>query len=75
MFGSVVRGMSTLYSNIDVAVFSDQFSNNILDNLNLIGAVNIRYPEIEIHPYPISQYLDDGFMMDEIWENGINIML
>lgn len=75
MFGLVVSGMSTLYSNIDVAFSSDQFSNNILDNVNLIGAVNIRYPEIEIHPYPNSQYLQAGFMMDEIWENGINIML
>lgn len=73
LFGSVASGTATPYSDIDVALFSDQFTNNILENLDLIGAVNIRYPEIEVHPYPTSQYSQDSFMMDEIRQKGINI--
>ena len=56
LFGSSANGMAGKNSDIDIALFSDNFSDNILSNLDIIGSVNIRYPEIDVHTYP-SKYL------------------
>lgn len=75
LFGSVAKETATQYSDIDVALFSEQFSDNILDNLQLIGTVNILFPEIEVHAFPKEQFFKDGILMDEIRKTGIEILL
>ena len=37
LFGSVAKGKASVDSDIDLALFSDSFSNNILKNIDLLG--------------------------------------
>lgn len=73
LFGSVATGRNSEDSDIDLALFSSSFTNNILNNLDLIAKVNIHFPDIEVHAYPTERYGQDGMLMDEIRRTGIEI--
>jgi predicted nucleotidyltransferase len=73
LFGSVVKGKADEFSDIDVALFSKDFTDNILMNLDLIGPVNIHFPNIDVHTYSSKSYNKKGFIMDEIRSTGIVI--
>ncbi len=73
LFGSFANGNANENSDIDLALFSDKFSDNILDNLDIIGLVNIRYPDIDVHAYPTSYYKKNGILMEQIRKTGIEI--
>jgi predicted nucleotidyltransferase len=75
IFGSAIQGKATENSDIDLALFSDKFSDNILNNLDMIGPVNIRFPEIDVHTYPLKQYKQKGIIMDQIKKTGIEIKI
>jgi len=70
IFGSVVKGNLHEWSDIDLLMVSDQFNENIFDNLKLYSKINIKYPLIETHPYPTSYYKNgDGFISEMIKES------
>jgi len=73
LFGSMVKGKVNDESDIDLALFSEQFTDNILTNLDLIGPINIHYPDIDVHTYPSDYYLQKDLMMEEIRKTGIEI--
>lgn len=73
LFGSVARGKATSDSDIDLALFSDSFSNNILKNIDLLGKVLIHYPELDVHTFPSHNQKKDSMMEDEIKKTGIAI--
>lgn len=73
LFGSFANGNANEYSDIDLALFSDKFSENILDNLDIIGKVNIRYPDIDVHTYPSYSYNGNGILIEQIRKTGIEI--
>ena len=75
LFGSAANGKITEYSDIDLALFSEKFSNNILANIDLIGSVNIRYPDIDVHTYPSAYYKKKGFLMEQFKKTGIEIKI
>ena len=75
LFGSAVKGMATEYSDIDLALFSDKFSDNILKNIDLNGRVNIRFPDIDVHTFPTVYYNKKGILIDQIRKTGIEIKL
>lgn len=74
VFGSVIKGNQNEYSDIDVALFSSKFSDNILKNLDLIGKVNIRFPEIDAHTYPLSHFGKNEILLEQIMQTGIEIV-
>ncbi len=73
LFGSVINGKATELSDIDLALFSEKFSDDILKNLDLVGSVNIHFPNIDVHTYPTSRYKQEGLLMDQIIETGLEI--
>ena len=75
LFGSVVQCKATENSDIDLALFSDNFGDNILNNLDIIGSVNIRFPDIDVHTYPSSYYKEDGIMIEQIIKTGVEIKI
>ncbi len=75
LFGSALSDKSDEYSDIDLALFSNNFSNNILENLDLIAMINIRFPELDIHTYPTSAFAGKGILLDEIKKTGLEIKL
>ncbi len=73
LFGSAAKGLTHEWSDIDLLLISDQFGDNIFDNLKLYSMINIKYPILETHPYPTKYYYEgDAFIM-EISKESIEI--
>jgi predicted nucleotidyltransferase len=72
IFGSVAKGKIDEWSDIDLLLISDQFTDNIFENLKLYSKINIKYPVIETHPYPTSSYKENAFI-NEITKESIEI--
>ena len=75
LFGSVLTGKSNEESDIDLALFSGNFTDNILQNLEQVAMVNIRFPDLDIHTYPTNDYTGRGLLLDEIKKTGLEIEL
>ena len=75
LFGSVLTGKDNENSDIDLALFSTNFTDNILENLDLIAMANIRFPDLDIHTYPTIAYAGKGLLLDEIKRTGLEIQL
>jgi predicted nucleotidyltransferase len=73
LFGSAVKGMTHEWSDIDLLLISDQFGDNIFDNLKLYSRINIKYPIIETHPYPTSYFYEGDPFIKEISREGVEI--
>lgn len=73
LFGSYVKDKAHEWSDIDLLLISDQFGDNIFDNLKLYSKINIKYPIIETHPYPTRYYIEGGDFISEISKEGIEI--
>jgi predicted nucleotidyltransferase len=75
LFGSAITGKASEYSDIDLALFSGNFTDNILQNLDEIAMINIRFPDLDIHTYPTNAYAGKGMLLDEIKRTGLEIKL
>jgi predicted nucleotidyltransferase len=73
LFGSSLSGKIHESSDIDLALFSGSFTDNILLNLDQIAMVNIRFPELDVHTYPTTSYNGSGMLLDEIKKNGMEM--
>jgi len=75
LFGSIVKGTIHEGSDIDLILVSDEFNDNIFDNLNKYSKINIKYPIIETHPYPTDYFNSGDDFINEILKNSIDIEL
>ncbi len=73
LFGSAAKNISHEWSDIDLLLVSDQFSDNVFENLNLYAKINIKYPAIETHPYPTKYYYEGDDFIKEISKESIEI--
>jgi predicted nucleotidyltransferase len=73
IFGSAASNVTHSWSDIDLLIISDQFGDNIFDNLKLYAKINKKYPLIETHPYPTEQYKQGNDFIMEIAKNSIDI--
>ena len=71
LFGSTVSSGAKEYSDIDLALFSDSFGDNVLKNIDLIGKVAIRFPDMDVHTFSNSSFESDSVMVHEIKKTGI----
>ena len=74
LFGSAARDMTHEWSDIDLLLISDQFGNNVFDNLKLYSKINIKYPVIETHPYPTKYYYEGDAFINEISKESVEIL-
>jgi predicted nucleotidyltransferase len=74
IFGSVAKGNMHEWSDIDLLLISDQFNENVFDNLKLYSKINVRYPIIETHPYPTSYYKNGDSFIDEVTKESIELV-
>jgi predicted nucleotidyltransferase len=77
LFGSQASGKADSNSDIDVALFSNEFKGNPIADWNRLTKTiisNRKFFKIEPHPYPASYYKDetDPFV-GEIKRTGIEI--
>ncbi len=73
LFGSFAKGDIHESSDIDLLVISDQFTDNIFDNIRMFAKANIKFPIIEVHPYPTSYYLSGDDFIKEIENESLVI--
>lgn len=73
LFGSTVKNQAHEWSDIDLLLISDQFGDNIFDNLKLYSRINIKYPIIETHPYPTTYFKEGNPFIQEICKESIEI--
>ncbi|MEA1875248.1 MAG: nucleotidyltransferase domain-containing protein [Bacteroidota bacterium] len=74
LFGSAARDMTHEWSDIDLLLISDQFGDNVFDNLKLYSKINIKYPVIETHPYPTKYYYEGDAFISEISKESVEIV-
>ncbi|RPH32760.1 MAG: nucleotidyltransferase domain-containing protein [Bacteroidales bacterium] len=73
LFGSTAKNKAHEWSDIDLLLISDQFGDNIFENLKLYSRINIKYPIIETHPYPTKYYKEGDDFIKEISKESIEI--
>lgn len=73
LFGSYAKGNPHKYSDIDLAVFSPQFSGNPFEN-NMVIRFTKRLPQMQLHLYPIKEYYENNFIQ-EIKKYAIDLTL
>lgn len=73
IFGSVAKGNIHEWSDIDLLLISDQFSENIFDNLKLYSKINVKYPIIETHPYPTAYYKNGDSFIEQVTKESIEL--
>jgi predicted nucleotidyltransferase len=73
LFGSYAKDKAHEWSDIDLLLVSDQFGDNLFENLKLYSKINIRYPNIETHPYPTQYYQAGDDFLTEILKEGVEI--
>ena len=73
IFGSVASDKLHEWSDVDLLLISDQFGDNVFENLKLYSKINIKYPNIETHPYPTNYYIDGDSFIDAVIKDSIEI--
>ncbi|HAM98891.1 MAG TPA: hypothetical protein DCQ26_09815 [Marinilabiliales bacterium] len=73
IFGSVVKGNIHEWSDIDLLLISDQFTENVFDNLKLYSKINAKYPVIETHPYPTDYYKKGDSFIEQVTRESIEL--
>lgn len=73
LFGSVVNGIITPTSDIDVMLVSDQFGYSRLKNAQLIVRIQKHYYLIEAHTYPTEYFEKGDPFINEVLKTGIEI--
>ena len=71
LFGSYAKGNPHAYSDIDLAVFSPQFSPNPFENNKTIRFTK-RLPQMQLHLYPSKEY-DEDFFVQEIKKHAVDL--
>ncbi len=74
LFGSVAKNTAHEWSDIDLLLISDQFGDNVFENLKLYSKINLKYPIIETHPYPTNYYLKGDEFLNAISKEGIDLL-
>ena len=73
LFGSAVRGETTVYSDIDLLLVSDSFGYDKWENAKLIAPINKHFSIIDAHTFPTEYYLQGDPIINEIKKTGIEI--
>ena len=74
LFGSYVRGNIHVDSDIDIAVVSDSFTGDPIDDLTMLLILKSRIDNrIEPHPFLPEDFTTDNPFVKEIIESGIRI--
>ena len=73
LFGSYATDKFTDDSDIDIAVFSNLFSDNPISNVDLIANAWIQFPLLDIKTFHTSDFERDSLILEEVKKNGIEI--
>lgn len=75
IFGSYAKGNQNEFSDIDIALISDQFTGNRYLDRNLVREITLNVSNlIEIMPFTSEEFNSSNPFANEIMETGIRIM-
>jgi predicted nucleotidyltransferase len=75
VFGSYAKGQQTEWSDIDVALVSDQFEGNRFYDYHKLSPFLIKVDySLEVHPFRPEDFTKDNPFVEEIIETGIQIV-
>jgi len=75
LFGSYANGKADEFSDIDIVLVSDQFTDNSYFNWKMLVPVNVKFVDIEPHPFSSSYFRKGDPFIDEIKKTGIEIKI
>ncbi len=70
LFGSMVKGTAHEYSDIDLAVWSKNFTNNYFFNIEKTASLKRRFKNIELHPFTENDTAENNPFIEEIETTG-----
>jgi len=73
LFGSVAKNEQREFSDIDIALISDEFTKNFIANSRLTSKINIKYPLIEVHHFNSDYFKQGDPFINEINTTGFEI--
>ena len=74
LFGSVARDEANEDSDIDLALFSKQFSENVFLNIDMIFPAYKDFNNLDLKFYNSDEFEKGGLLLDEIKQTGIEIL-
>jgi len=75
LFGSVVNGKNTKYSDIDLAIVSDSFTGCRYDDRVKLNPYILKInTNVEVHPFTAREFKVDNPFAKEIMKNGERIL-
>ena len=73
LFGSYAKGIQHEGSDIDLALVSDSFTINFIENNHKTALINYQFPDIEVHHFNTQIFTNDDPFINEIKKTGIRI--
>jgi hypothetical protein len=61
------------YSDIDVALVSEQFTGNPISDWHMLSPISIKFTDVEPHPFSTRYFEKGDPFIDEIKKTGLNI--
>jgi predicted nucleotidyltransferase len=75
LFGSYARNTQHKWSDVDLALISDDFTSDKIENRKKISRANIKFVDIEPHTYNATYFEDGDPFTEIIKKTGIEIPL
>jgi predicted nucleotidyltransferase len=75
LFGSYARNQAHQWSDIDLALISDNFTTDRIDNRDKIVGADIKFSNIEPHTFNTKYFEDGDPFTEEIKKTGIEILV
>jgi len=73
LFGSYALGNQTEFSDIDLAIWSEQFTGIRMLDYEMLGSFLGEHTSIELHPFTNDDTAENDPFVAEIFNNGISI--
>ena len=73
LFGSYARNTPHEWSDIDLALVSDDFTGMVIDDRSKISLANIKFVDIEPHIYNTAYFEESDPFLEEIKKTGQEI--
>ncbi len=70
LFGSMAKGNPHEHSDIDLAVWSDCFTDNYFFNVEKTASLKRQFKNIELHPFSVCETADTNPFIEEICATG-----
>ena len=71
LFGSIAKGTIHAYSDIDLAVWSSNFTGNYFKNIEKTVSLKRTHKNIELHPFSLTDNKDNNPFIEEIENTGV----